>query len=41
VELKAQWEASVNKMIKVYGALIEADAKVIADYLAGNYGMGK
>ena len=39
---KAQWTASVNKMIKVYGAPIkEDDAKVIADYLAAAYGTGK
>jgi mono/diheme cytochrome c family protein len=39
---KAQWTANVNKMIKVYGAPIkEADAKVIADYLAVNYGTGQ
>jgi mono/diheme cytochrome c family protein len=39
---KAQWTASVNKMIKVFGAPISADdAKVIADYLAATYGTGK
>jgi hypothetical protein len=33
------WDASVTKMIKVFGAPISADdAKVIADYLAANYG---
>ncbi len=33
------WNAEVTKMIKAYGAPIdEADAKVIADYLAKNYG---
>jgi mono/diheme cytochrome c family protein len=33
------WDAEVTKMIKVYGAPIsEADAKVIVDYLAKNYG---
>jgi cytochrome c5 len=33
------WEASVNKMVKVMGALIaEADAQKIVDYLAGHYG---
>ena len=32
------WDAEVNKMIKAYGAPIEAaDAKAIADYLAKNY----
>ena len=37
-----QWTASVNKMIKVYGAPIsEDDAKVIAGYLAANYGTGQ
>ena len=34
----AFWEAEVTKMIKVYRAPIdEADAKLIADYLAQNY----
>ena len=33
------WEAEVNKMIGVFGAPIEpADAKIIIDYLAKNYG---
>jgi mono/diheme cytochrome c family protein len=33
------WNAEVTKMIKAFGAPIsEADAKVIADYLAANYG---
>lgn len=33
------WEASVTKMIKVFGAPINADdAKVIIDYLNANYG---
>ena len=32
------WQAEVTKMIKTYGAPIsEADAKVIADYLAQTY----
>jgi hypothetical protein len=32
------WEAEVQKMIKVYGAPIEAaDAKTIAEYLAKTY----
>jgi len=36
---KAGWDASVTKMIRVFGAPISADdAKVIADYLAANYG---
>jgi mono/diheme cytochrome c family protein len=35
----AQWDAEVNKMIKVMGAPIDdADAKAIKDYLAKNYG---
>jgi len=35
----AQWDAEVNKMIRVFGAPIdEADAKAIADYLKKNYG---
>lgn len=38
----AQWQATVTKMIKVYGAPIgEEDAKVIAAYLATQYGAGK
>lgn len=33
------WQAEVQKMINVFGAHIsEVDAKVIADYLANNYG---
>lgn len=39
---KAQWTATVNKMIKVMGAPIaEEDAKVIINYLAAKYGTGK
>ena len=35
---KAFWDAEVTKMIKTYGAPItEADAKIIADYLAQTY----
>ena len=35
---KAFWEAEVTKMIKVYGAPIEAaDAKAITEYLAQTY----
>jgi len=35
----AQWDAEVNKMIKVMGAPIDAaDAKAIAEYLKKNYG---
>lgn len=38
----AQWTATVNKMIKVYGAPIQDDdAKVISQYLAAQYGGGK
>ena len=34
-----QWDAEVKKMIAVFGAPISpADAKIIADYLAKNYG---
>jgi len=37
----AQWTATVNKMIKVYGAPIsEEDAKIITNYLVTNYGAG-
>ena len=39
---KAQWGATVNKMIKVMGAPIsEKDAKAILNYLADQYGTGK
>ena len=35
------WETEVNKMIKVFGAPIEpANAKIIIDFLAANYGGG-
>jgi sulfite dehydrogenase (cytochrome) subunit B len=35
----ALWDAEVSKMIKAFGAPIEpADAKIIAEYLARNYG---
>jgi mono/diheme cytochrome c family protein len=35
----AGWDASVTKMIKVFGAPIDdADAKAIGDYLKANYG---
>jgi len=35
----ARWEAEVKKMNAVFGARIpDADAKLIADYLAKNYG---
>jgi sulfite dehydrogenase (cytochrome) subunit B len=35
----ALWEAEVTKMIKAYGAPIDpADAKIITEYLAKNYG---
>lgn len=34
-----RWNAEVQKMIKTYGAAInDTDAKIIADYLAKNYG---
>ena len=34
-----QWQAVVTKMITVFGAPVsDADAKVIAEYLAGAYG---
>ena len=33
------WDGSVNKMIKVFGAPINADdAKAIVEYLSANYG---
>ncbi|MGH6683643.1 MAG: cytochrome c [Pseudolabrys sp.] len=36
----AGWNAEVGKMIKAYGAPIDAaDAKAIAEYLAKNYGI--
>jgi mono/diheme cytochrome c family protein len=39
---RAKWNAIVNKMIKVMGAPIpDEDAKVIADYLAAQYGTGQ
>lgn len=35
------WESEVTKMIKAFGAPIEAaDAKVIIDYLSANYSSG-
>lgn len=38
---KAQWTATVKKMIRVMGAQInEEDAKSIIDYLAVHYGTG-
>lgn len=38
---KAQWTATVNKMVKTYGAPIPAEeAEKIIDYLAANYGAG-
>jgi cytochrome c5 len=38
---RAQWAATVNKMIKVMGAPInEEDAKMIISYLTANYGTG-
>ncbi|HEX9020771.1 MAG TPA: cytochrome c [Nitrospirota bacterium] len=39
---RAQWTATVNKMIKVMGAPIsDEDAKTIITYLSANYGTGK
>ena len=36
---KASWQAEVNKMVKVFGAPIDqANAKIIADYIAASYG---
>ena len=36
---RAGWDASVTKMIRAFGAPINADdAKAIVDYLAANYG---
>jgi len=36
---KAGWDATVTKMIRAFGAPINADdAKVIVEYLATNYG---
>lgn len=33
------WDAEVTKMVKAFGAPVsDADAKVIVDYLATNYG---
>jgi sulfite dehydrogenase (cytochrome) subunit B len=38
---RSQWTAVVNKMIKAMGApILEADKKVIVDYLATIYGNG-
>lgn len=38
---KVKWQAEVTKMIKTYGAPIsEENAKIIADYIATNYGTG-
>ena len=38
---RAQWTATVNKMIKVYGAPIsEEDAKTIINYLVTHYSTG-
>lgn len=39
---KTQWTAEVKKMINVMGAKInEDDARIISNYLAENYGLGK
>ena len=38
----SRWESEVTKMIQVFGAPINSsDAKIIAEYLAGNYGSDK
>lgn len=38
---KPQWTGTVTKMIKVFGAPItEEDAKLIANYLVAQYGVG-
>ena len=38
---RASWQAVVTKMIKVYGAPINADnARLITDYIAAAYGTG-
>jgi sulfite dehydrogenase (cytochrome) subunit B len=35
------WQREVNKMITAFGARVgPADAKIIVDYLAANYGSG-
>ncbi len=39
---RAQWTATVNKMIKVFGAPInEKDTQIIVEYLSMQYGTGK
>lgn len=39
---RAQWAASVNKMIKAFGAPVPAeDTETIATYIAENYGTGE
>jgi cytochrome c5 len=39
---RAQWTASVNKMIKTFGAPIQPeDAETIITYITENYGTGK
>ncbi len=39
---RAQWTATVNKMIKTFGAPIkDEEAKIIINYLAMQYGTGK
>ena len=39
---KAQWAATVTKMVKAFGAPIpQEDADRISEYLAGAYGTGK
>ncbi len=39
---KAQWTATVTKMMKVFGCPVgEGDAKIIISYISTNYGTGE
>jgi hypothetical protein len=39
---KVQWTATVNKMIKVFGAQVpEGKISILSDYLTAQYGKGK
>jgi hypothetical protein len=39
---QAQWTATVNKMMKTYGApLSQEDAEKIIQYISSQYGTGK
>jgi cytochrome c5 len=39
---RAQWTASVNKMIKTFGApVLPEDAEIVITYITQNYGTGK